>query len=132
MSLTISIIESIIFLPHPKAIEVGYIEKLGNLDKTVAIKLHPRDHQHRQYFEAKGIKVLDNELVAELIFLGLQRDIKIFGFASTALLMAIWLRPTFDVYSLKFDQQELSELEYLMQQNGIEILPIDELRDFPL
>lgn len=120
-------IKQIIFLPHPKALKKEQIEKVSGINASTAVKLHPRDHQHRAFFESQGIKVLDNALVAELIFLGVERKITVVGFASTALLMAKWLRPDLEVYSLKFNKEMPSELEQLMQQNGMTTLPIEEL-----
>ena len=116
-------INSIIFLPHPKELNKSKIDTIKDILKNrddIALKLHPRDKLSADKF--KNTKIIDSKLSAEILFLSMRDNIKIFGFATTALLMAKWLKPKVDVYSIKFDKNSLSDLEIFMQKNRIEIV----------
>ena len=123
----LSDISSILFLPHPKELSK---EKLLLLQKKllhkehIAIKLHPRDNTSKIYFQSH--RIIHQRLSAEIIFLS-DHTIKIYGFSSTALLMAKWLHPTLSVSSLQFNTGKFTELEQLMQHNGIEVLSINTI-----
>ena len=118
-------IENILFLPHPKELNRDKLDRaISVIDKNLAIKLHPRDKHNQKLLQKKGFKIIDNKVVAELIFLSLDKKVNIYGFASTALLMAVWLSPKLDVYSLKFDKSALSLLEEFMQKNGVKIFQV--------
>ena len=98
----------IIFLPHPKFITKEKIDKINRfIDKNTLIKLHPRDNTTK----INGI-ILQN-LFSEIIFL--YTNAKIYGFNTTSLLTAKWLREDLEVFYF-FDKNELfdrSGIEYI-------------------
>ncbi|MFT7861221.1 MAG: polysialyltransferase family glycosyltransferase [Sulfurimonas sp.] len=124
-------IKSIIFLPHPKALtsfKLNSLMKLLKHQQGVAVKLHPRDYENAKKFSDIGIKVLNPKLSAELIFLSIPEEVRIFGFASTSLLMAAWLRPVLQIFSIQFEEAPFDEIEALMEKNRINMIPIDQIK----
>jgi len=123
----LSAVSSVLFLPHPKELSK---EKLLLLQKKlvhkqhVAIKLHPRDSTSAKYFRPH--KIIHQKLSAEILFLS-GYSMNIYGFASTALLMAKWLHPALSVFSIQFNTNTFTELEQLMQNNGIDLLSINTI-----
>jgi hypothetical protein len=108
---TISLLQKatkIIFLPHPKFITKEKIDKINRfIDKNTLIKLHPRDNTTK----INGI-ILQN-LFSEIIFL--YTNAKIYGFNTTSLLTAKWLREDLEVFYF-FEKNELfdrSRIEYI-------------------
>jgi len=120
-------IKSILFLPHPKALDQAKYGKLQEKLKgrrDIAIKLHPRDTISYRYFPSQ--KILSSDLSAEILFL-LAPSLGIYSFASTTLLMAKWLRPSLCVYSIQFDYGEETPMEALLKKNDIRVLSIESI-----
>jgi len=100
--------KKLILLPHPKFITPKILEKIKKyIDKDTAIKLHPRDEN--KYFD---IITLDKEIPLEVLLLQIDKKTKIYGYKTTAILIAKWLG--FDVYNFGEDK--------FMQKNGIKVI----------
>ena len=99
--------KNILLLPHPKFITPKIIEKLSFL-KDFCVKYHPRDKN--RYFKAQEI----GDLPLEILLLNLDKEIKIYGFNTTALLIAKWLG--FESYNIVFEE---NEVDRFMKLNNI-------------
>lgn len=122
-------VDSIIFLPHPKALDdqkLNMLQKKLQNKTNIAIKLHPRDNKHGDTFNQS--KIINKKISAEILFLSIDTKIKIFGFNSTSLLMAAWLRPDLQIYSIKFNDNHLNDLDILMHKNNIQTVNINEIQ----
>jgi len=119
-------IETLLFLPHPKELNRDIlnilIKKFDN--KKVAIKTHPRDIYTSKLF--KNAKIISKDIPTEALVLILPKDIKIIGFATTALLTAKWLNGNLDITSIEFNSRD-SRLSQLMKESGIEIKRGDKI-----
>jgi len=104
--------KNILLLPHPKFITNEIIEKLSFL-KDFCVKYHPRDNN--RYFKAKEI----GDLPLEILLLNLDKDTKIYGFKTTALLIAKWLG--FESYNMVFEE---NEVDRFMKLNGIKEIKV--------
>ena len=104
--------KNILLLPHPKFITPQIIDKLAFL-KDFCVKYHPRDN--KKYFKAKEI----GDLPLEILLLNLDRDTKIYGFKTTALLIAKWLG--FESYNIVFEE---NEVDRFMKLNGIKEIKV--------
>jgi len=100
--------KNILLLPHPKFINKGVIEKIAQSLNSFCVKYHPRDEN--SYFKAE---VIEN-IPLEILLLNIDKDTKIYGFNTTAILIAKWLG--FDVYNFVFEKNEVNEF---MKKNGI-------------
>ena len=100
--------KKLILLPHPKFITPKILEKIKQyIDKDTAIKLHPRDKN--RYFD---IITINKEIPLEILLLQIDKKTKIYGYKTTAILIAKWLG--FEVYSFENDE--------FMQKNGIKVI----------
>jgi hypothetical protein len=99
-------LKGIFFLPHRMELDEAKLNQLASQlqGKPIAVKLHPRDRDSRMFFESQGITLLPNSLSAELLFLKLPRGFFIYGFKTTALLMASWLREDLQIYNYEFEK----------------------------
>ena len=113
-------IETLLFLPHPKELNRDILNILiKKFDSPkVAIKTHPRDNITSNLF--KNAKNISKDVPTEALVLILPKDIKIIGFATTALLTAKWLNSNLDITSIEFNSRD-SRLSQLMKESGIEI-----------
>jgi hypothetical protein len=93
--------ENILLLPHSKFITSAIINKLSSL-KNFCVKYHPRDKN--RYFNAKEI----GNIPLEILLLNLDKNVKIYGFKTTALLIAKWLG--FDCVNIVFEENEVDKL----------------------
>jgi hypothetical protein len=104
--------KNILLLPHPKFINSKIINKLSFLN-DFCVKYHPRDKN--RYFNAKEI----GNISLEILLLNVNKDIKIYGFNTTALLIAKWLG--FDSYNIVFKE---NEVDRFMKMNNIKEIKI--------
>ena len=108
IDLKIPTFKKLILLPHPKFINNKILEKIQKeIDKDTAIKLHPRDENH--YFD---IITIDKDIPLEAMLLKIDKNTKIYGYKTTAILTAKWLG--FDVYNFGEDK--------FMIKNGIKVI----------
>ncbi len=84
----------------------------------MAIKTHPRDRTSSELF--KNAKIISKDIPTEALVLILPKDIKIIGFATTALLTAKWLNGNLDITSIEFNSRD-SEISQLMKRSNIAI-----------
>jgi hypothetical protein len=105
--------KNILLLPHPKFINENIITKIKQNLNNFCVKYHPRDEN--RYFEAKTI----GNIPLEMLLLNIDKDTKIYGFNTTAILIAKWLG--FDVYNFVFEENEVNEF---MKKNGIKEIKV--------
>jgi hypothetical protein len=97
--------KNILLLPHPKFIDEN-IKKIKI--KDFCVKYHPRDNN--RYFDEPII----GNIPLEILLLNIPKNTKIYGFKTTAILIAKWLG--FDVYNFVFNE---SRVDAFMKKNGI-------------
>ena len=86
----------LILFPHPKFVNSDFLEKVKKIaDEKTAVKLHPRDKNSYPF------KVLDN-IPFEILLLKMDKNVKIYGDKTTALLIASWLG--FESYTFSENQ----------------------------
>jgi hypothetical protein len=102
--------KNILLLPHPKFIN----ESIKRIKlKDFCVKYHPRDKN--RYFDAPIIP----NIPLEILLLNISRDIKIYGFQTTAILIAKWLG--FEVFNFVFEDNKINKF---MSKNGIKEIRI--------
>ena len=108
LDLSIPTFKKLILLPHPKFINSQILEKIKPfIDENTAIKSHPRDNNN--YFD---IITINKEIPLEALLLKIDKNTKIYGYKTTAILIAKWLG--FDVYNFGKNT--------FMQKNGIKAI----------
>jgi hypothetical protein len=105
--------KNILLLPHPKFIREDFVVKINEVLSDFCVKYHPRDEN--RYFKAEVI----GNIPLEMLLLNIDKDIKIYGFNTTAILIAKWLG--FDVYNFVFERNAVNEF---MKKNGIKEIKV--------
>jgi len=99
----ISELKSLALLPHDSVFDQSFntvLKDLINIDsKALAIKHHPRT-QNKNLFFTKDTKELPSKIPMEILLPSLDKQCKIYGDISTALLTSKWLRPELNCCAL--------------------------------
>lgn len=117
-------LETVILLPHESVFDPSMScalkSKLSQLSGKAGIKHHPRTLDKSFFSLSSGIELPEN-IPMEVILPLLNKECRIVGDISTALLTAKWLRPEMDVTAISGDQIS-NQWHQLLSTLGINII----------